>query len=168
MIKGNNIITKDNHAKIEIKSKKYGLFHALIDLEDIERIEGYTWYVCLNKYTNSFYVINSKYKLILHNLIMNTPKGMQVDHIYHNTLDNRKDNLRICTNKQNKENQLTCQFNNKSSSIRGVTWNKQNKKWQAQISHNKKYIYGGLFDSLECAELKAIELRNKYFTHSLI
>ena len=101
----------------------------------------------------------------MHRLITNCPKDMQVDHINHNTLDNRKNNLRTVTIKQNQENLLNARINSKSK-IRSVSWSKDHKKWRVTIGHNQKQIFGGYFNNLEHAELKAIELRQKYFTHS--
>jgi hypothetical protein len=45
------------------------------------------------------------------------------------------------------------QFKNQTSKYSGVCWNKDNKKWQAQL-HNKKKYYGGLFDNEEQAAMK--------------
>lgn len=41
---------------------------------------------------------------IMHRLIMNAKKGDYIDHINHDGLDNRENNLRICTNRQNAPN----------------------------------------------------------------
>ena len=40
----------------------------------------------------------------LHREIMNPPEGMVIDHKNHNPLDNRRDNLRICTQAENTRN----------------------------------------------------------------
>lgn len=41
----------------------------------------------------------------IHRVVMGAPKGMDVDHINGNGLDNRKENLRLCTRSQNMMNQ---------------------------------------------------------------
>jgi len=51
---------------------------------------------------------------------MGEPKGKQVDHWNHDTLDNRKGNLRIVTNRQNNENRNGA-YKNSKSGIRGVS-----------------------------------------------
>jgi len=77
--------------------------------------------------------------------IMEFPKGMVVDHINHNLLDNRRCNLRVCTIQQNNLNRKI-QSNNKCG-FKGVCFipGKKNKKnpWLAQIAFNGKHIYLG-------------------------
>lgn len=87
----------------------------------------------------------------LHRLIMNAPKGMSIDHINGDKSDNRKSNLRICTNSENLRNRGS-QSNN-TSGYKGVSWSKELKKWRTQICINKKHIHVGLFkDKIEAAK----------------
>ena len=78
----------------------------------------------------------------------------------------RPDHLRSCTHKENAENRAGAQANNYTSAVRGVTWNKKNGKWQAQIKHHQKYYYIGLFSDLRDAEDAVIKKRNELFTHN--
>lgn len=108
------------------------------DEEDFEKIKQYNW--CT---TGSNYVItqhNNKY-ILLHRLIMNAPPELQVDHINHNTLDNRKKNLRLATASQNNVNK-----NFKGYTIR------ENGKVEVSIRINGKYTYLGRFNTVEEAE----------------
>ena len=41
---------------------------------------------------------------LMHRRIMNAPKGKVIDHINSNTLDNRRENLRVCSQKENMQN----------------------------------------------------------------
>lgn len=87
----------------------------------------------------------------MHRLILNTPVGMDSDHINHDGLDNRRVNLRVCTHRQNLSNQKK---RNKpaSSRFKGVYWHKAARKWLTHIQPNGKKVYLGLFDSeLEAA-----------------
>ena len=79
----------------------------------------------------------------------------QGDHRDHNTLNNRQDNLRICTNQQNTFNQKSSLRT--SSRFKGISWHKQRKKWQARIQIDEKEKYLGLFVS----EVKAARAYNK-------
>lgn len=93
------------------------------------------------------------------------PKGLVIDHICHNTACVRPEHLRLATNKQNVENQLGAQSHS-TSGVRGVTWHKRDKKWQATVIHNWKRIHVGYFDSLAEAGAAAAAKRNELFTHN--
>lgn len=81
----------------------------------------------------------------IHRMIMSEPPGMVIDHIDGNKLDNRKENLRICTQQQNGWNRG--KPSNNTSGFKGVCWHKQTQKWQAIINH--KHI--GYFKTAEKA-----------------
>jgi hypothetical protein len=79
------------------------------------------------------------------NQVSNCPDDKIVDHINGNTLDNRKINLRICTAGENNCNQRKRSDN--TSGYRGVSYNKEKKRWVAYISKNgKRYSLGYFFD----------------------
>ena len=90
------------------------------------------------------------------------PTG-EVDHINNNKDDNRIENLRITTHKENGENLLLRITNN--SGFRGVHWVKSRNKWRADIKHNYQKIYLGLYDSAEEAATAAKNARDLLFTH---
>ena len=87
--------------EIILKTKKFGDVTVLIDDEDEFLATNKKLYVIKNN--NHLYVINSDRKY-LHRLLVGAEKGQVVDHINHNTLDNRKDNLRKCNQSVNKLN----------------------------------------------------------------
>ena len=93
------------------------------------------------------------------------PEGMFLDHICHNRACVNPEHLRPVTNKQNGENRAGLDRNN-SSGVRGVYWNKQDKKWKATVYNNLKPVHVGCFSSIEEAETAVIEMRNKLFTHN--
>jgi len=98
---------------LTIESKTHGTHHVLLDDEDYDRVvaEG-KWYINKSYRREVFYVMrktprgeNGKQKTIhLHRFIMDAPKGKVVDHINGDGRDNRKENLRICTNTENSRN----------------------------------------------------------------
>ena len=105
-------------------------------------------YVALVKYAG---VVDGKYKydrVYLHRYVSNAPKGLQVDHINGNRLDNRSANLRICTSGQNNRN-----IGPKKGKYKGVHWTKNRKRWVAQITKNYKTESLGCFDTAEAAAL---------------
>lgn len=92
--------------------------------------------------------------------------GMDVDHICHTRLCVRSLHLRVVDRKQNMENMSGATKANKTSGIRGVYWNKLRKKWAAQICHNRKTMYLGLYATKEEAAAVARAKRNELFTHN--
>jgi len=76
---------------------------------------------------------------------MNPTGKKEVDHIDGNGLNNKKSNLRLCTNNQNLYNRAKCK--NNTSGFKGVKWKKDSKKWVAAINVNNKRIYLGQYTS---------------------
>jgi hypothetical protein len=77
------------------------------------------------------------------------PVDSEVDHIDGNGLNNNPSNLRLASQSTNQANQKLRSQN--SSGYKGVTWKASRNKWCAQLTHNKCYLYLGLFDSPELA-----------------
>lgn len=88
-----------------------------------------------NKYAYVVIQVDKKPKL-LHRLIMGEPELMVVDHINGNTLDNRRHNLRICTQAQNLANRKK-NSNWKYSKYKGVGWHRQNSSFTASCKRKK-------------------------------
>jgi len=79
----------------------------------------------------------------------------EVDHENGDGTDNRWKNLRQATHLENGKNQR--QRSDNTSGHTGVTWNRKNKCWIAQITHNKKNIYLGSFKKKK----KALDARKE-------
>lgn len=90
--------------------------------------------------------INGKFRTVyLHRVIMNAQKGLEVDHINGNVLDNRVSNLRVCTHAQNMANYRPGKSS--ASGFRGVHQRKPGEKWTAHVSVQEKAVHLGNFDS---------------------
>jgi hypothetical protein len=72
-----------------------------------------------------------------------------VDHINHDTLDNRRNNLRLVTPKQNRLN--TTKRSNNTSGFIGVSWKKQRCRWKASIGVDGKNYHLGYYTKPEDA-----------------
>ena len=99
--------------------------------------------------------------LIMHSEIMKTTKNMLVDHINGDTLDNRRENLRICTRIQNSLNRGS----NRGSKSRylGVSWHSVVKLWIVRITVNSKKKHIGTFKTeLEAGIIANIMMRKYY------
>lgn len=115
---------------------------------DHERTLKHTWW--LDRLGRPQTDIKHK-RVLITRFIMNPPDNKVVDHISGNQLDNRRENLRVCTRKQNQQNRTKNNRNN-SSGFRGVSWDRFRNKWVAQLSLDYKHIYLGRFDDIEDAK----------------
>jgi len=111
--KTNIIIIHKDYAIIKIQNKLKGELDCLIDVEDIHKVKNYYWNIRYDKrHPNCTVYVETqkknnegKYKRMhLHRFIMNCPEDKIIDHINGNGLDNRKNNLRICTQSYNGKN----------------------------------------------------------------
>lgn len=138
--------------------------HAIVDDEDYDAMNSVKWYTYECFYT--FYAMRTvrmgggkKKSFHMHRMINKTPDGMLTDHINGNGLDNRKENLRSVSHK---ENMVNCARNTpKRPKYRGISWHKSNYKWYAQITIDSKNIYIGSFHNQEEAASAYNEFREK-------
>ena len=121
---------------------------ALVDDEDAEKLSGYKW--------QAFWSGKRWYAKsvtgYMHRVIMDAPKGIQVDHKDNDGFNNVRSNLRIATNQQNQCNRTKTVGN---SQYKGV-WRdarKRARQWMAHIKHNQKRIYLGYFDEEDDAAI---------------
>jgi hypothetical protein len=130
---------------------------ALVDREDFKELNKYKWFA--RKDRKTFYAqrncprdTEGKQHTIwihMHRAIMQPPKGMVIDHIDGNGLNNTRKNLRICTNSQNRMN--TGKQKNNTSGFKGVIFSKADKKWVALIYVGGKQVYLGSYQNKEIA-----------------
>lgn len=106
--KRNQYEFKEEYVVLRIFSKdaEYKVF---IDYEDYPNVSKHSWYMVNWATGLRPYVIGreSRKKVSLHRFILNPSCEMQVDHINHNPLDNRRDNLRVCSQQENLKNRRT-------------------------------------------------------------
>jgi hypothetical protein len=138
-----------------------GLF-ATVDARDYKRLSKYKWCV-LSKCGAPYAVRRTKdgRMVYMHREIMRASKGSFVDHLDHNTLNNRRCNLRICTQA---ENQANAGHRGSASGYVGVK--RVGKKWEGEINLKGKRYYLGRFDdpadAARARDRKAYELHGKY------
>lgn len=145
----------------------------IVDEDIFEQVNKYKWRLFGNYVGRKYYSHSengkSKYKLMyLHRLIMDTPKGMETDHINRNPLDNRRTNLRICTTSQNHANRPSKKGSvSKYKGVRHIPPSSRAKKeWIAELRINNKTVYLGNYKTeIEAAlayDDKAIEIFGEY------
>ena len=146
---------------------------ALVDDEDFEELNKYKWCTCKKRHT--FYAVrrtrdgSRKGRIIyMHRQILGFPK--KVDHRDGCGTHNQKNNLRVCTNRQNHMNsrpRLGC-----SSKFKGVTFFEKGNKWLARLVLEGKSFSLGLHATEEDAALaynrKAIEIFGEFARLNII
>ncbi len=140
---------------------------AIVDDADYAWLSKYRWYAGFDKPTQNDYAkrhlavgVNKYKKIKMHRDILGvTDPKIQVDHKNGDTLDNRRENLRVATSSQSNANRR--RNKNNKSGFKGVTWDKRKQTWRATIYHGKQY-HLGYFDTPEGAHdayvAKALEL----------
>lgn len=133
---------------------------ALVDDDDYRKINKYRW-IKNNMGYGTRGTGGTTY--MIHRVIMGAVKGQFVDHIDGNPLNNQKNNLRLCTHRQNMYNRKI--HRNNTSGYRGVV--KVKEKWRAYIKVNYQRIHIGVYDTAEEAgrayTTKAKELFGDFF-----
>jgi len=123
---------------------------ALVDDDDFEELNQWKWSVV--KSGDNYYAMRSKYlgkvdgkmkflHFSMHRVITNAKKCEQIDHINGNGLDNRKNNLRACTQSENQRNRSHTK--NNTTGYKGVHPNRE--RFRASIQVNKKDIHIGYY-----------------------
>lgn len=155
--------------KIIINSVKHGVKEVLVDDEDYDILIKYTW--CVIKKDGCFYAQRS-YRtggfmktIHMHRFIMKTKDNMVCDHINHDTIDNRKKNLRNCSVKENGRNKkiiADCFSIYKGVSILTRRTNGRILNYyRSYIRVNYKLIHLGIFPYTLCGEIKAAKEYDK-------
>lgn len=133
-----------------------GGYEAIVDDEDYERLKDLPWRGSKLSHSRTVYARRWKRcgakrpSWMMHREVLGLPRGVRfpfVDHINRNGLDNRKCNLRIVTVRENKLNTALSRSNR--SGFRGVHRSGKRRGWRAAISHMRKTIQLGTFDTPE-------------------
>jgi hypothetical protein len=128
---------------------------AIVDAEDYERVISVgSW--CFDRYPRK--KIHGKLEY-MHRFILGDACGKYTDHKNLDKLDNRRSNLRVCSQVNNIQN---CGIKkNNACGLKGIYYNKLRKKWHAQIMFNWKRVNLGFFTSPEEAHAAYCEAGKK-------
>lgn len=143
----NKYMIEGNVAILELYDKKRKIVgYTKIDKEDLEKVLKHKWYMTPYGYVTT--TLKNHKNLFLHRYITNCPDNKVVDHINHETTDNRKSNLKVCSQKENMQN--------RKIKAKGITTIKRNKNIYYILQLKGKYL--GCFKTL----LEAEEQRKSY------
>ena len=146
-----DIQTNGEETTVKLYSKKHGEINILLDTDMVETLQKNRWSVHKNPRSpnNAYYMTDSIDRSIrLHRIVAGATNGFVVDHISHNTLDNRKSNLRVCTGADNKRNRPAP--SNNTLGYKGVWVTKNGKRFCARIGDGRsKHRYLGSFNTIE-------------------
>lgn len=140
----------------------------IVSKEDKDALCGYTWRLNPAGYVYRTIWLrgeNRNSRVYMHRQVTGCPQGLQVDHINKDRLDNRRENLRVCTRSQN--NAANRKRKGGSSRFRGVSFSKdvkhRRKPWIAQIQKDGKNKRLGRFDNEVDAAKRYDEYALKFF-----
>jgi len=136
-------------------------YEAIVDDSDFEDVSKYRWYYAHGYAVRTVYNNGKPYQLRMHRLLLNTPNGMDTDHVNRNRLDNRRKNLRVASRSENVANSFVTKQN--KSGYKGVSWKKSNSKWCAQIRFNNKVFHIGLYSDIKKAAKAYNKVAKKFF-----
>jgi len=118
--------------------------HARIGATDFPKASAHKWYAVRSKWT--FYAATNikGRRVYLHRFLLGlgTGRDQVVDHINHDGLDNRRENLRICTPSMNSLNRRD---SIERADIAGTYRNKG--RWSAKLKFGGRVIHLGTFDT---------------------
>lgn len=143
---------------------------AIVNAEDFDILSKFSWFshkcgknLC---YAETAVRIGKKMMFLkMHRMIMNDPVGFDVDHKNGNGLDNRRNNLRACSHKNNTRNRVKSS-GAKSSQYKGVCFNKRTRTWSAGIGDSYHRIHIGYYateiEAARAYDIKAQEFYGEY------
>ena len=124
---------------------------ATVSAIDYRRVSQQKWCLCTSKGCKYVMSSHSRGKKSLHRFVMRARKGIIIDHINRNTLDNRRDNLRACSIAQSNMNRRGNVGG--SSRFKGVHWYESRQRWKCSIKVCGKQYYLGEFHNEQDAAI---------------
>ena len=153
-------------------ARKHCTLYAVVDDADYLELVEYRWYAKWNKDTRSYYAVRNTrnaegrpVKVYMHLQILKPTEKYIGDHINHDTLDNRRSNLRELTPTQSTLNRRRRKHT--TSQYQGVYWNRRRKKWHSRISKTtggqRRFWHIGYYENEEEAALAYDEAAKALF-----
>lgn len=123
--------------------------YAYVSACDYEEISKFNWRLVGGGYAGRK---EGNKTILMHRQIMKPPKGKVVDHVHGNRLDNSRDNLRVCSRRENSHNKV--KHRNSISRFKGVYYDKRRGRWFAAIYFDRRrHLLGYFDDEVEAARV---------------
>ncbi len=121
---------------------------AVVDDNDYDHLNQWSWYADVRPCGTTAYAVRKPNSdlVYMHKIICPCPDGLDVDHINGDRLDNRRNNLRVCTRSQNLVNKKLI-LKGTSSEYRGVCLYKRTGKWVSYINVDSHRIHLGYVET---------------------
>lgn len=138
---------------------------AIVDDSDVDLLSAYKWRAHNGRH--SYYAGTSEGLhgvLLMHRLLAGAKAHEKVNHLNRDSLDNRRNNLRIATLAMNNHNRIKGLSN--QTGFRGVSKDGQYDRWRAYIRRNRKTIYLGYFlspqEAAKAYDVAALEIYSEH------
>lgn len=162
--------------KIPISGKKHAGLFALVDPDDVDAVSGYRWYAVdtdpkkTGRYKRYVMTIRDRKTYYMHRLVAGVSdqgREVEVDHMNHDSLDNRRSNLRVVNRSENQRNRRKTK--ELTSRFKGVCWHIRGRKWMARITFEKDSKHLGMFDDeVEAARAYDAAARELFGEHACL
>jgi hypothetical protein len=131
-------------------------YEALVDDEDYEELSKHKWFASIDGRgfpyaARNYRTARGKSILLLHRYLMGVQdagRSVEVDHRNHNTLDNTRENLRVCTHADNQQNRTGADIDS-FTGVRNVCFHRASGKYMVTMTLFGKRHYFGLYSTLE-------------------
>ena len=125
--------------------------HFYIDKDDLQLIKYHKWRIDTNNRVITGNCTSKNPRRELSHFILNvTDDALVVDHRDGNSFNNKKDNLRICTQQENLQNKHF--MSNNTSGTIGVMWDKHRRRWAPEIQWKNQKVHLGRYKNIEEAK----------------
>ena len=163
---------------VKIPLGRSGLF-TMVDLEDYPLVADRSWYA--HKHGRTYYARAAGRRrcgetawVRMHQLIMPRQDGLNIDHLNRNGLDNRRENLRLATQRENNGNRRASVVRvpvlrpGQTCGIKGVIRCSQQDRWRAQVNKDGKRFWSPWYYSPQEASNAYVQLVQQVYPEKTI